>query len=103
MKEVTKADGLWATQWNSSESDLKTIISTERRALIQTIGGVFRDLRSGFDIKCVVDETADPETARIHKQLNVNRVKAEEILLGPMRQAYEAMEREFRRTRVNTN
>lgn len=93
---MIKLNGLWTGVYTNVTSDLKTLVKAERDSLTDTIGHVFKDFYTGFNAMCEIDETANPEATRIHEELNVNRLKAEEILNGPMKQAYEALERDFR-------
>ena len=95
--EVTKLNGIWTTVYTSVESEFRALLELETDRLVDTIGKVFESFQTGFHMMCEDKETDDPKEKMVQEELKINLETAEQILKGPMQQAYETLERDFSR------
>lgn len=100
-EEVTKFNGVWASVFAVFEDALRTTIKEETARLIQGVNDVFKNFHDGFNTLCEEKDTSNPNGKLVREELKRNVEEAKRILEGPMQQAYEAMNRDFRRTGVN--
>lgn len=101
-EQVTKLNGIWATVCANIASELNVLLTAAKDRLIETIGKVFKDFYDGFNSFCDAKDGDNPQEKLIRDHLQTNLEKAQKILDGPMKRAYEALERDFRRIGVTS-
>ncbi|USW49512.1 Putative P-loop containing nucleoside triphosphate hydrolase [Septoria linicola] len=94
-QQVTRIDGIWAMVYTGVQSDVVALLQTEQAALNHSVGAVFKDFQSGFDMMCDTKVVSDPKEKALQEELKVNLKQAEQHLNGPMRKAFDALWKEF--------
>ena len=72
-------------------------MASQTAKLVQTVGAIFKRLHSGFNLMCEEKESEFPSQEKlVQEELKVNVEKAQQILEGPMKRAYDALQKDFR-------
>lgn len=95
-QKVIQIDGIWAAVYKGIEKDLIDCTKAEMVTLTEQIGKIFKDFRTGFDMRCEASEVTDPQEQAAQDQLAINLDKAEKILKGDMRRNFDSLWQEFR-------
>ncbi|EGP90203.1 uncharacterized protein MYCGRDRAFT_91287 [Zymoseptoria tritici IPO323] len=93
-KGVAQVDGVWATVRGLMNQELETLLSEQMTALQKEICTAFQAFRREFDTTCADKFGSSPAELELQQALLENLEKAREHLLGPMRRAFDALEKD---------
>lgn len=95
-QEVTRMGGVWNMVYGCARQELEHLFSTERARLVAGVGEVFQGFHYNFNMMCEAKECTNPTELNLRDLLKANLDEAEKHLRGPMQEAVDALQRDFK-------